>query len=118
MADQKVDIQGFDINDFDKFGVDGDNNLYWDRKRLKTELRLSLWQKVGAIAVTVSAILASIASIVSSVASLTQKQATHEIQLTMPDGTVITTVSEGTDRATAGGENSTTHDSEGLSAQE
>lgn len=48
------------------FGIDEENRLYWDGKRLAT-LTLTRWQKIGAVIVTVSAAVAATAAAVSAV---------------------------------------------------
>lgn len=78
-----MSIKGISLEDLDNLQVDEKRNLYWEGKKLKTELKLSFWQNVGAIAVAASAITASLASILASVVTLQTGETTHEISVTI-----------------------------------
>ncbi|MFC3440760.1 hypothetical protein ACFOKF_06020 [Sphingobium rhizovicinum] len=63
------------INRLDLLGVDDDGNLYWNGKpiEVRKSVALSLWQRVGAISVTLSAIVGAGAAAVSAYADLMAK---------------------------------------------
>jgi hypothetical protein len=60
-------IQAISLEGLALLGIDDQNRLYWDGKRLAT-LTLTAWQKTAAVIVTASAALAAIAAIASAAA--------------------------------------------------
>ena len=61
------------IDGMDNVGVGDDGTLYWDGKviEVRKTLALTIWQKLGAIAVSVSAIMAAGAAVFSAIADWT-----------------------------------------------
>jgi hypothetical protein len=55
------------VEDLNRLGMDSENNLYWDGRRVETRQRLSLtwWQNLGAFLVSAGAILGGVGAAVT-----------------------------------------------------
>jgi hypothetical protein len=62
-------VQPIGIEDLDRLGLNADNELFWDGKRveIRRALVLTTFQKVGAVIVSICAILGGIGALVSGV---------------------------------------------------
>ena len=60
-------VQPIGIEDLDRLGLNADNELFWDGKRveIRRALVLTSFQKVGAVIVSICAILGGIGALVS-----------------------------------------------------
>lgn len=63
------DVQGISNKGLSLLGIDSQNRLYWDGKRVPTVM-LTGWQKAGAFFITVSAVVAALAAVVSAYADV------------------------------------------------
>lgn len=60
------------VNRIDLLGVDEEGSLYWNGKpiEMKRPLTLTVWQRVGAVAVALSAVVAAASAAVSAYADM------------------------------------------------
>lgn len=72
-SDWPANVQAISLQGLSLLGIDEQNRLYWDGKRLAT-LTLTGWQKLGAFLVTVSAVIAAASAAVSAIADWLQVQ--------------------------------------------
>lgn len=66
------DVWSVGIDRFDFLGVDNDGALYWDGKKVEVRhpLSLTMWQRIGAVALTLSAVVGAAAAAVSAYADI------------------------------------------------
>ena len=67
--DWPADVRGISMNGAALLGVDDQNRLYWDGKRVPT-VTLTFWQKAGALTVAASAVVGAASAALSAYADI------------------------------------------------